>query len=404
MRRKTKIIQFSVALLLISWVTQLSAAPENEAEPSIGSIDVNLEVLSDYIWRGHNLFNNYNIQKKRAEGATTGAWTFHPILTWNTAVDGLYLEIDAYVAVVGRGDKDIDQRIQTSAGGDFVGPGVSIIDPDYIADPLSGIQAEMPAPGSAISAYGAMPGFYKEPVGLNRVDEVDYTIGYEKETRVGTIGFGISHYSYANLKGKADPFACEVSGTEAYCGEGYFGTEIFATYALPFLPELTLEMYSDLVTAQQYYSLTYADERELSEWLAISYSVGAGQYVFPGIQGISDVTSSLNLHFDSVGFDSGRLTIGLNAAYRPNRQIQAFDFGDGAPLTKLPVGINGENSAYSGRSTDYSQTLGPINEYVNSQISNMISAEIGMPYTYNPTKKIESVVYWVNFGYSFSIE
>ncbi|MFN3604991.1 MAG: hypothetical protein ACK4UJ_09805 [Leptonema sp. (in: bacteria)] len=353
------------------------------------SIDVNLNFVSAYIWRGHDLLRNYALLQEKPYSSHPGPWVFQPSITWNTPVKGLYANLFASFALKGRGDKDIDKRIQTEPGAAFIASRTSLM--DYAFDPSldleSDILSSIPSSG-LIWDYRATPNFYKEKLGLERNDELDITIGYEKDTKVGTIGFGIIHYKFSNVLNV---------GT-------LYGTEVFLTYKLPKIENLTFSVYEDIMIHTIYYSIGYSGSYELTKDINSSYSIGAGYYVLNNLQGVSDVTLNYTISHSS-GF-----SLGLNVAITPERKIQEYYWGGGDPITsevlntKLPVSLNGQSSIYDGKVADPSRTLGPVNEYANSLISGIITNAIGIPYTYTPRQDLPKYYWWISLGYSITFE
>jgi len=100
----------------------------------------------------------------------------------------------------------------------------------------------------------------------------------------------------------------------------------------------------------------------------------------------------------------------LNAAYRPDLKIQEYYWGSGDAITKevykthLPIDLNGKSTIYDGKVADPSKTIGPVNEYINAQISNLITNQTGIPYTYTPRQSLPKYLWWLSFGYQTTIE
>ncbi|GIX42138.1 MAG: hypothetical protein KatS3mg129_1871 [Leptospiraceae bacterium] len=359
-----------------------------EAQENKGSIQIDLNLVSNYVWRGHDFFRNYAIQNWKQYGPHSGIWAFQPSITWNTPVNGLYVNLFSSLALQGREDKDIDKRIQTQPGGAFIQNRTSLLDyKDPSLNLEQDIKSSLPT-SNQVSDYQNIPNFYKEQVGLKRSDELDITIGYESDTNVGIIGFGILHYSYANV----------TQVNTAY------GTEVFITYAFPFLKELRFSIYEDLQIHTIYYNISYGGEYQLTNELTSSYNISSGYYVLDNVQGVSDITLNYTISHSS-GF-----SFGINIAYRPDLWIQDYYFGSGDLITgevnntKLPIDINGQSTIYDGQVADPSLSLGPINEYVNNQISQLVTNTTGIPFTYTPRQKLPKYLWWISLGYSITIE
>jgi len=391
---KIKVLFFSISLLF-----SIHSVFGQQEKGDNGSIDINLSVVSNYVWRGHDFYRNYAIQQGKSYGSSSGAWAFQPSITWSTPVDGLYVNLFSSIALQGRNDIDIDKRLQKEPGGSFIQNRISLLDPnfDFINDLTTELAADSDGDGIPdyykISDYQKAPNFYKEPVGLKRSDELDITIGYEKETKnVGVIGFGILHYAYANSLSR---------GTS-------YGTEVYITYAPPVLTSLKLGIYEDLEIHTTYYQLSYSGEYELTKGLTSSYTISAGYYVMDNVQGVSDIT--LNYTISKSITDNSSVYIGLNAAYCPDLKIQEYYWGSGDPITnevnktRLPIDLNGESTIYDGKVADPSKTIGPVNEYINAQISNLITNQLGIPYTYTPRQSLPRYLWWLSFGYQTTIE
>lgn len=377
-----------IFILVLFLVTSLIHASEK-------SLELDFQVVSDYIFRGHNFFRDYSIQNKKSYASTGGAWAFQSSLTWLSPLDGLYVNLFSSFALTGREDKDIDNRIQTGPGKPFIQNRISLVDPDFLL--FEDWQNSLPVSLNVID-YEKLPNFYKEPVGLKRYDELDIAIGYEKQTKWGTVGFGIMHYQYANVLSVGIPY----------------GTEIFVSYAPYFLENLSFTIYEDIRANTIYYALEFKNDFVITEALSSEYSIGAGYYVMQDLQDVSDVSFSyLILH--SSGF-----YMGLHAVYTPSTVFQEYFFGAGDPLdtvydpatdtvypvlitSELPVHLNGLSSIYDGKVVDPSQATGPVNEYRNHILSREISGILGIPYTYLPRQKLPKTYYWISLGYRTSL-
>ncbi len=389
-----KVLFFNIWFLLV-----INPAFSQQKSEDKGSIDINLSVVSNYVWRGHDFYRNYALQKQKSYGPHTGTWAFQPTITWYTPTDGFYVSLFSSIALQGRNDVDIDKRLQIEPGGNFIQGRTSLLDPNF--DFINDLNAEFASWSSStplidpldVLNYQQAPNFYKESVGLKRNDELDITIGYEKETKnVGVIGFGIYHYAYANTVARGTPY----------------GTEVYITYAPPFLTSLKLGIYEDLEIHTTYYQLSYGGEYELAKGLKSSYTISAGYYVMDKVQGASDVT--LNYTVSKSITDKSSIYIGLNAAYCPDLKIQEYYWGSGDAITKevykthLPIDLNGKSTIYDGRVADPSKTIGPVNEYINAQISDLITNQTGIPYTYTPRQSLPKYLWWLSFGYQTTIE
>ena len=127
--------------------------------------------------------------------------------------------------------------------------------------------------------------------GLARSDEIDYTLGYEKESRIGTVGFGILNYTYPYHRGKSAS-----------------DTELFFSYspAGDMLSNLYLNIYSGIVSADDYYQVGYAYELELSSDVSLSFDAAAGYAIGENVEGWKDFTGAvvLSAHGIDIGFNA----------------------------------------------------------------------------------------------------
>ncbi len=356
------------------------------------SVDVNLTFASNYVWRGYDMYANKFSQDGKAYGAFNTAGSFQPEITLNTPVEGLFVDIWGAFAMTGRSDVDTDQALQLQPGG------TDILVPTYISLPngvsptlgssLQAIYNTLPASivtAGGMDAYfnsfnyqGGFPGFYKEQNGLHRVDEVDLTIGYERATSVGTMGFGIVTYTYSNPVSK-----------------GSAATEMYVSYALPMLPQLSLTMYNDIATSNQYYNLGYSDSLDLGTNISFDYGLSAGYAVIANFQGLQDITAS-------VGITTGGFSLSLNAANRPNIHIMDSAIsGDTAPGW-VAAWMDGGSTAFDGLVPDPSQTNGITNRLINNYIGGILGGA-NPNFSYTPRTKLPSTIFWVSAGYTISI-
>ncbi len=349
-----------------------------------GGVSVDLTFVSNYVFRGSDFFVGAAQQAGKAYGSNTGAVAFQPSITFSTPVEGLTFNIWGSFAMSGRKDKDIDQVFQSGAGTADLLASTSGADPAAVLATAAATSA-----ASATSASGLVgientfPGLYKEANGLERLDEVDYTIGYSTSTKKGDIGFGIIHYTGVNPKG--------INGLGI--------TEVYGTYALPFLTDLTfgINARADTGNEYQYYSVSYG--RDIIED-TLSFGITAGYQVQNNLQGFNNVTA--NLSYSISGF-----TIGLNLVYRPDLKMVVEN---GGTRTNLPVELLGGARLEDGMAQDYSQTNGPLNAAINSQVGAAIQTALqtatgnsALTYSYTPRAKLPKMLYYVSAGYTIEM-
>lgn len=322
------------------------------------SIDVSLVFASNNIDRGEDLYTDRARQNNRPYGSHTGASAFQPNIVWNTPVPGLYFDLWMSIALYGRGDRDLDLLWQA-------GPGL----PDL--NPLS------PAEQRESLANSDGPGFYSEQVGLGRSDQIIQTLAYERETRVGAMGFGLSVEASPNVIGKAPTT-----------------TEIFVTYALPFLAQFTLEIWGDINEPAHYYNAGWSDTLEFTDPQSLDYTLSIGYGSYDRVQGIQDVT--IELQYNLYGF-----FVGTRISQRPNLEI--FDEDETAAFHS-PEWLRGGSTHGDGLVVDPSRQYGYVNEIVNHTLQNFLQPTSGLSsYEYAPRQKLPRVIWTAFLGYSFQI-
>ncbi len=372
-----KVTVFSLLLALVSFPVfaqdDIDPAPaaDDDALPE-GSVDVDLAFVSNYVFRGTDFFTNRASQKGESYGAHTGAWAFQPSINFNTPVEGLYFNIWGSFAMEGRSDQDTDGLLQTGPSGDS-------IEPTEVWT-----NAAFPSLTTPLDDLGAFPGYYREENGLDRLDEVDMTIGYEADTTVGYMGFGIVNYMQPNTRAKS----------------GFALTEIFVSYALPFLPDLSLTMYSETDSSEQYYNLSYGSSFDIADGISLDYGVGVGYGVWENLKGVQDVTGSIGI--SAYGF-----YLAYNFAVRPNIAFHEQLLGEDSYGEAVPAWIDGESTYGDGLVADPSLNNGVLNAAVNGAIGNFLNATTmgtsGRTYSYTPRQKMPRTLWWLSVGYSFSI-
>lgn len=387
MQKKITILSLLLALLSFPLYAQpddvTDVAPAADDELPDASIDVDLAFVSGYVFRGDDLFVSRADQKGQSYGSHTGEIAFQPSITFNTPVEGLSFNIWASFAMFGRNDVDVDQVIQTAPAGSDVLAGAS--GPGQVAAIASAVGTGSTAVTTALGSNketGGLPGYYAELNGLKRLDELDYTIDYSRDTKVGTIGFGFVAYTFATISNSATKSA----GAE----------EIFVSYALPFLPDLSLSAHTDIDSSVAYYNLSYGSGLDITDGISLDYGAGVGYgsgYAGKRVQGIQDVTGS-------VGITAYGFNVTYNVAYRPNLEFFDTDTGN---LDSANY-INGGSSAGDGLVADPAQTTGLVNSFVNSTINTNLAADPRTAgYTYAPRQKLPKTLWWISAGYSFSI-
>lgn len=424
-----QILKWTGAALLLASLPIAAEGPAPAATPQLpnANIDVSLQFASNYVFRGTDMHQNMFNQKRQSIDGKNEAWAFQPTITMKTPVDGLYVSIFGNFALEGREDKDVDQRFQTAPGaGDASNTGCGgatytqtisnvLIDSvdghcnggvaasSYIRSTLTTSSNYFPGGTYAGVGSATAASAKKEANGLKRADEIDITIGYTASTKVGVIGFGAVTYNYVNGRAKANPFG--------NLGSTYFGTEMFATYALPFFPDLTAKIYGDVVNSNQYYQLVYAKTININDSVAVSVSTGPGYSIeknlystttaaasFPAAANAAQVVSGWRDWTSSVGVTVKGFNVNFNAAYRPDLR-----FFDGDYATSRLVEADGGSTNADGLVADPKWVgAGPVGDILQRG-GTRNGQRINSNYAYTPRQKLPKWLYWVNLGYTVSL-
>ncbi|HMU82967.1 MAG TPA: hypothetical protein PKC35_06475, partial [Leptospiraceae bacterium] len=232
------------------------------------------------------------------------------------------------------------------------------------------------------NSCGAIYAPYKEANGLRRLDEMDWTLGYERQTKIGTMGGGLLVQTMSDATGKANPF---ISG-----GSGYILTEFFLTYALPQFKDLKLYAGADVIRSDQYYKLTYSHEFPINDSMSVSVNTGPGYMVTQNLQGVRDVPTTVQLNVK--GFN-----VGFNAVYRPK-----LEFFDTDTATTRAVWLDGGSTKADGLVADPSKyQAGVVSDAINGAITQAVRTRSGNTnYNYVPRQKLPHWLYFVNLGYT----
>jgi len=148
------------------------------------------------------------------------------------------------------------------------------------------------------------PAFYKEPNGLRRVDEVDLTLSYSFDTKLGKITGGIITYLLPNTtKG-----VTEIDQS----------TELFVGYSPKALPNLSITLYGetnlDGYEGATFTYLSYSIPLIESQNMTLSFDPGLGYQTQDNLQGIKYVSLPFTLAMGSLKF----MFVGI---YRPDTRF-----------------------------------------------------------------------------------
>ncbi len=380
----------SIAAALIAAAFSASLSAEEEEKSKV-TVDAGVDFVSNYVWRGGDMFTMYAEQKNKSYGNASGAWAMQPSATINMPVEGLYVGFWGSFAMQGRNDVDSDKRFQLAPGGSdlFIDNGYitkdavdfsnltsvwnlyAAADSDFFLNDPANMQGK--AVLDYLQNYGT-PNYHKEANGLKRLDEVDISLGYATSSNFGEFDVGLVSYVAANPVAK-----------------NWVSNELYVIYALPFFTDLSFAMYTDIATASQYYQVAYEKAFELSEGMEVFGGIGAGYGVKDQLQGLQDVTGQ-------VGFSAHGFSISYNLAYRPDTRF--FDPDD---HQTLPLDLYGISSKTDGLVADPRYNTGIANQLFQSGMSAEIQKAIP-GYSYTPLQKIPRTLEWVAIGYSTSFE
>ena len=370
----------------------------NAFEPSI---DVDLPIVSTYVFRGVDVFENKFVQEKKSIRGFNLAPAIQPSITFNFT-EGWSFNIWSSFALTNRQDKDIDQILQVPGedpdkvasaynlfiSGNLLGTPVpfSIVE-NEVQMYISGIDSVTGEPNieAIIKGKKPAPAFYKEPNGLRRVDEVDLTLSYSFDTKLGNMTGGIVTYILPNTtKG--------VTGTDQ-------STELFVGYSPKALPNLSITLYVetnlDGYEGATFTNISYSIPLIESQNMTLSFDPELGYQTQDNLQGIKYVSLPFTLAMGSLKF----MFVGI---YRPDTRFFDSDRYEGDAVKLL-----GLSTISDGLIPDPAKNTGILNSIINGYISNEIQTALtaaGYPfnYTYTPTQSIPKFIYYFSIGYSIT--
>jgi hypothetical protein len=380
-------IKKSLPILIIAY--SMSIFKINAFEPSIS---VDLPIVSTYVFRGVDVFQNKFVQEKKSISGFNLAPAIQPSITFNFT-EGWSFNIWSSFALTNRQDKDIDQILQI--GPEDVSSTVASAYNGFIAGNLLGtpvpfsivenaVQTAITGNEEAIiKGEQSAPAFYKEPNGLRRVDEVDLTLSYSFDTKLGKMTGGIITYLIPNTtKG--------VTGIDQ-------STELFVGYSPKALPNLSITLYGetnlDGYEGATFTYISYSIPLIESQNMTLSFDPGLGYQTQDNLQGIKYVSLPFTLAMGSLKF----MFVGI---YRPDTR-----FFDSDPYKGDAVKLLGLSTISDGLIPDPAKNTGILNSIINGYISNEIQTALtaaGYPftYTYTPTQSIPKLIYYFSIGYS----
>jgi hypothetical protein len=380
-------IKKSLIILIIAY--SMSIFKINAFEPSIS---VDLPIVSTYVFRGVDVFQNKFVQEKKSISGFNLAPAIQPSITFNFT-EGWSFNIWSSFALTNRQDKDTDQLLQSEPD-DVSGPVASAYNgfiagnllgtPVPFSNVITAVQTAITGNEEAIiKGEQSAPAFYKEPNGLRRVDEVDLTLSYSFDTKLGKMTGGIVTYLLPNT-------------TKGVTGEDQ-STELFVGYSPKALPNLSITLYGetnlDGYGGATFTYISYSIPLIESQNMTLSFDPGLGYQTQDNLQGIKYVSLPFTLAMGSLKF----MFVGI---YRPDTR-----FFDSDPYKGDAVKLLGLSTISDGLIPDPAKNTGILNSIINGYISNQIQTALtaaGYPftYTYTPTQSIPKLIYYFSIGYS----
>lgn len=395
--------------IVFSLFSQTTFAHTGAEEMPDESVKIELAFVSNFIHRGNDMGARYSDRNGDSYGSWTAPGFFQPRVTFSTPLPGLYFDMAGSFAMQGRGDKDIDQRLETSSSGNDTHIAHALVHAinnkeDFLhvlEHDLLGSQSTWPKTG--LESLGVRS-FYKDETGLSRNDSIEFTLGYKKLLRYGLVDFGLQIEGRPGTLGKpASHSHTETTSSTHSHGGHYHGlttdpslvhhshthSDIFLAYGLPFFPELTIRASSDIQTSEQYYLLEYRKVFELGEHTGLEVSLGHGYSVQDKYQGMADSPFYVGLNLS--GF-----SIGVGGAYRGDLATYDPDTD-----TKYPLWLDGGSTKRDGLVVDPSRYYGWENDLINALIERHIQSSAALPnYVYTPRQKLPRWLYYTKIAYT----
>ena len=366
----------------------LFAAGSLQAQTFEPGIDFTADVVSNYVFRGVDVYSNKFVQDGKSYGSFNTAPAFQPSLTFNFA-EGWSLNIWGSFALTGRNDVDIDELFQQGAGDSASNTATAYV---------SGLAAGNIDLASIINTYASslttndkkdvirnpstVPGFYKEANGLRRNDEIDVTLSYSTDSELGTMTGGVASYNYVN----------HVQQTAS-------NIEMFAGFAPAVLPDLSFTTYIDVATpgysGSTYNYLSYSVSLEMGKDISLDIAPGVAYATDTGlkIQGWKNANLPITLNL-------GGFHIGVTGVYRMDTRF--FEALTGETSESDAVSILGESALGDGLVVDPSLNNGIANAYINGLVTAAIGDPTGYGYAYAPKQSLPKLVYYYTVGYTMS--
>lgn len=387
-----------------------SKIAEEDSDVTPIQIDVTNEVVSDFVWRGQSFVGDYLARRNNTPYTSfSQAYTYVPVARVSTP-SGFYFEFEGNIALVGRSDKDSDQRIQSFPGAAAVDTNRwqnRFINGNYLPDtqgnsvffdPSNNVSAEKcslssPSVGG-VNLCAVDPTRvknYSEKNGLARTDGLFTTFAYEIEAgKFGSFTVGTWWY-----------FKKDRSAKNTW-------NEFFVWWELPWYRDLlnpTLQTFTQTSydvgggNGNQYTSFSLSHLFFPQKIVSLEWSTSVGyQWVNNNVSqksGFSDVTTSLKFHWQ-------RMFFSFNHAVRPD--LYLYD-NERIYFTNSVQGNNVTNiSERDNRTVDPSKMFGVQNELVYANINQINEGDIVKTWLKDSyqSQMIPRHLFWLSIGINHS--
>lgn len=356
------------------------------------NININIPIVSTYVFRGSDVFQGKWEQGKKSIQSFNFAPALQPSITFNFT-KGWSFTVWTSFALTNRQDKDIDELLQEGPGdtGNVATAYSSYIASQIFGSPLpfsfvdSAINSSINGnEESLIKGEKNPPNFYKEQNGLKRLDEVDLTLSYSFDTKLGTMSGGIVTYLLPNT-------------TKGVVGKDQF-TELFVGYT-PKSTKLSITLYGEVngdgFEGATYTYLSYSISLLEREDLTLSFDPGLGYQTQNGLQGIKNIDFPFKVTI-------GNLNISIVGVYRYDTR-----FFDTDSYQNDSVKLLGLSTIDDGLIPDPAKNTGLIHSIMNTYIGGLLQTQLqanGYPfsYTYTPRQSLPKFIYYFSIGYNIN--
>lgn len=233
--------------LAAAWIAALALPAALPAQEPAPLMDYGVDVVSDYVFRGSDVYRDVHIARETGETPFNVAPAVQPSVTFY-GPGGLSFNFWGSFALT---DREAESEPNPATGDTFAG--------------------------------------------LSTLDEIDTTIAYAWDNRLGDFSAGIVNYALINPAPQGE--------------QGATVQEMFFSWGLPFAAAAApiWSYYQDSDTGAYYTSLA------VSGGEALSWSGNLGVVS----EGVQDVTVGL-------GYGFGAFSVSANAAYRPSPQLHGY--------------------------------------------------------------------------------